>query len=67
MGKNFNQFRGLFLEKAEEHFNELKKNFIKAEVKPYEDMIGEGKKRVVDIRKAKNDSIKIIWSYENYN
>ena len=67
MGKNFNQFRGLFLEKAEEHFNELKKNFIKEEVKPYEDMIGEGKKRVVDIRKAKNDSIKIIWSYENYN
>ena len=37
------------------------------EVKPYEDMVPSGKKRIIDIRQFNNNKLKIIWSHENYN
>lgn len=46
------------------------KNFeiLEEEVKAYEDLKGEGEKRIISIRKYNNDDkLKIIWSYENYN
>jgi len=37
------------------------------EVKPYEDMVPKGKKRVINIKKINDNKLKIIWSHENYN
>lgn len=67
MKENYIRFYGDFLEDTVENLAELHFIIEKEEIKPYEDMTGSGRKRVIEIRSFNTKKVKIIWSYEDYN
>ena len=67
MKQKFEKILGEYLDKGINQISKEKYNIETEEVKPYEDMVPSGKKRIINIKIMNNNKLKIIWSYENYN
>ena len=67
MKKKFEKILGEYLDKGINQISKEKYNIETEEVKPYEDMVPSGKKRIINIKIMNNNKLKIIWSYEDYN
>ena len=67
MKQKFEKILGEYLDKGINQISKEKYNIETEEVKPYEDMVPSGKKRIINIKIMNNNKLKIIWSYEDYN